>query len=140
MTTTNKTTTQDLTPATTKQEIDRSQGELTFEGRYFGFAADILENEEAVTVIADLPGVSAHTLDVDLRDSVLTIMARVEDVPGEWRLIHGEYEMGGYMRQFNVGPAIDRDKISASMKDGVLTLVMAKADRLKPRKVEVRVG
>ena len=129
-----------MSPATTKQEIDVSRGEPTFEGRYFSFAADIVENDEAVTVLADMPGVSAHTLDADLRDNVLTIMGRVEDVPGEWRLIHGEYEMGGYMRQFNVGPAIDQDKIHATMHDGVLTLVMSKAERLKPHKVDVRVG
>ena len=74
MTTKKKTTGHEMSPATTKQEIDVSRGEPTFEGRYFSFAADIVENDEAVTVLADMPGVSAHTLDADLRDNVLTIM------------------------------------------------------------------
>lgn len=135
--TTENTTSQELA-TNSKQEIDLSRGEPTHEGRYFSFAADILENEEAVTVLADMPGVSPHTLDIDVRDSVLTIMGRVEEVPHDWRAIHAEYELGGYMRQFNVGPAIDRDKINATMRDGVLSLVLGKADRLKPRKIEVK--
>jgi HSP20 family protein len=134
---TKKTTGQEMAPAK-KQEIDVTRGEPTREGRYFTFAADISENDEAVTVIADLPGVAPDAIDVDVRDNVLTIMGRVEDVPASWRPIHAEYEMGGYLRQFNVGPAIDQEKISATMRDGVLTLVLRKAERLRPRKIEIR--
>lgn len=123
-----------------KQEIDVSMGEPTYEGTYFTFPADIVENDEAVTVIADMPGVAAGSLEIDLRDNVLTIRGRVEEVPTDWRLIHGEYEIGGYMRQFNVGPAIDQEKVAANMNDGVLSLLLPKADRLKPRKIEVKVG
>ena len=132
----NEQTTQDLA-ATQKQAIDTSQGEPTFEGRYFTFAADIVENDEAVTVIADLPGVAPERLDIDVRDNVLTIMGRVDEPPAGWRPLHSEYELGGYMRQFNVGPAIDQDKIAATMRDGVLTLVLGKADRLKPRRIQI---
>lgn len=131
---------QELTPATPKQAVDMSHGEPTREGRYFTFAADIVENDEAVTVLADLPGVGAHGIEVDLRDNVLTILGRVEEVPADWNPIHAEYEIGGYLRQFNVGPAINQDKIHATMNAGVLTLVLAKAERLKPRKIEVKVG
>ena len=122
----------------TKQEIDLSRGEPTFEGRYFSFSADIVESDEAVTVIADLPGASAETLDIDLRDNVLTIAARVEPVPADWRLIHGEYEMGGYLRRFTLGPAIDQERIKAAVNDGVLKLELAKPDRLKPRKIQLQ--
>jgi len=134
---TKKTTGQELT-APKKQEIDVTRGEPTREGRYFTFAADIVENDEAVTVIADLPGVAPNAIELDVRDSVLTIMGRVDDVPASWRPIHAEYEVGGYLRQFNVGPAIDQEKISATMHDGVLTLVLRKAERLRPRKIEIR--
>jgi len=134
---TKKTTGQELAP-TKKQEIDVTRGEPTREGRYFTFAADIVENDEAVTVIADLPGVAPNAIEVDVRDNVLTIMGRVDDVPASWRPIHSEYEVGGYLRQFNVGPAIDQEKISATMRDGVLTLVLRKAERLRPRKIEIR--
>ena len=125
---------------TAKKEIDISTGEPTFEGRYFSFAADIIADDDAVTVIADTPGPSAQALEIDLRDNTLTIMGRTEPPPPEWRLIHGEYELGGYMRKFNVGPAIDQEKISAKMQDGVLNLKLAKADRLKPRKIDVQVS
>lgn len=134
---TKKTTGQELTP-TKKQEIDVTRGEPTREGRYFTFAADIVENDEAVTVIADLPGVAPNAIEVDVRDNVLTIMGRVDEPPSGWRPIHAEYEVGGYLRQFNVGPAIDQEKISATMRDGVLTLMLRKAERLRPRKIEIR--
>jgi HSP20 family protein len=127
----------DLT-STNKTALDTTRGEPTFEGKYFGFTADILEDDEAVTVIADLPGVAPDRLDIDLRDNTLTIMGRVDDIPETWRHLHEEYEIGGYMRQFNVGPAIDQEKIAATIKDGVLKLVMGKADRLKPRKIDIR--
>jgi len=136
---TTKKTGKEMTPAP-KQEIDTSAGEPTFEGRYFSFAADILEDEEAVTVLADMPGVAAEGLNIDLRDHVLTIMGRVEDVPASWRMLHGEYEIGGYLRRFTLGPDIDQDKIKANMKDGVLTLMLAKAERMKPRKIEISAG
>jgi len=122
----------------TKKEIDQSHGEPTREGRFFSFAADIVENEEAVTVVADMPGVSSDKLDIDVRDSVLTIVGRVDDLPQNWRPIHAEYGIGGYMRQFNIGSAIDQDKIKATMNDGVLMLILGKAERLKPRKIEVK--
>ena len=122
---------------TNKEELDLSQGEPTFEGRHFSFAADIVETDEAVTVIADLPGVSADKLDIDLRDSVLTIIGRVDDLPNDWKTLHDEYEIGRYMRKFNVSSAIDQERINATVRDGVLTLVLNKADRLRPRKIEV---
>ncbi|MBN2358620.1 MAG: Hsp20/alpha crystallin family protein [Deltaproteobacteria bacterium] len=136
---TRKNTGQEIAPAK-KTEIDVTRGEPTREGRYFTFAADIVENDEAVTVVADLPGVAPDAIDVDVRDNVLTILGRVDDVPAGWRPIHTEYEVGGYLRQFNVGPAIDQEKISATVRDGVLTLVLRKADRLRPRKIEIRAG
>ena len=134
---TKKTTeSKDLAPAS-KQEIDMSRGEPTYEGRFFNFASDIVETDEAVTVLADLPGVSPATLEVDIRDNTLTIRGGVENVAADWQAVHQEYEMGGYLRQFSIGPAIDQEKVSATMRDGVLTLVLSKADRLKPRKIEV---
>jgi len=128
----------EMTTTSSKQEIDVSQGEPTFEGRYYNFPSDIIEDDTTVTVVADLPGVSSQTLEIDLRDNTLTILGRVEPVPGSWRPMHSEYEIGGYLRRFNLGPAIDQEKIKATMHDGVLHLVLAKADRLRPRKIEVR--
>ena len=136
--TTNKETHDKHLTTTGKSEIDTSRGEPTYEGRFFSFAADIGETEQTVTVVADLPGVSPETLDIDLRDDLLTIRGGVDDVPAEWNTLHQEYEIGGYLRQFSIGPAIDREGISASMCDGVLTLTLPKADHHRPRKIEVK--
>ena len=51
--------------------------------------------------------------------------------------VYSEYGIGGYTRNFKLGDTIDQSKISASLKDGVLSLVLPKADRLKPRKIDI---
>ncbi len=134
---TSENTSQELSKNIKNEGLEISQPEPTFEGRYFSFNADIVENDEEVTVLADMPGVSADKLDIDLRDNVLTIMGRVDDIDNKWNLLHGEYDIGGYMRKFTLGSAIDQEKISAKIKDGVLRLVLPKADRLRPRKIKI---
>lgn len=128
---------QELSKTIKNEGLEISQPEPTFEGRYFSFNADIVENDEEVIVLADMPGVSAEKLDIDLRDNVLTILGRVDEMDSRWNLVQGEYELGGYMRKFTLGSAIDQEKINAKIKDGVLTLVLPKADRLRPRKIKI---
>lgn len=135
MTTENKN--QELTKTLGHEALEMQQPEPTFEGHYFSFSADIVESDEAVTVLADMPGVSADKLDIDLRDNVLTIMGRVDEMDKVWKSIHSEYQVGGYMRKFTLGSHIDQEQINAKIKDGVLTLVLPKADRLRPRKIQV---
>ncbi|MDP3181900.1 MAG: Hsp20/alpha crystallin family protein [Desulfobaccales bacterium] len=51
-----------------------------------------------------------------------------------------EFYTGDYQREFQLGASIDRDRIEAAMKDGVLRLTLPKAEQAKPRKIEVKVG
>ena len=111
--------------------------EATRQGPYFEPHVDIYETQTALTLIADLPGSRAEDLEIDVRDSVLTLTARASAPESRWRAVHEEYRLGHYARQFRVGNLVDQGKISAKMKDGVLTLTLPKIDAVVPRKIKV---
>ena len=122
-----------------KKSIDKTEGEPTRHGLWFTPLVDIYETESEIVVKADVPGVTKDNLDIDLRDGILSIVAQVE--PADYgELVYQEYEIGGFARRFQVGEDIDQDKITASLDNGVLTLHLPKADRHRPRKIEVKVG
>jgi len=121
-----------------KKPIAASEGEPTREGVIWVPQVDILEDAEAVTLRVDLPGVRRENVSVDVREGVLTLTATVEPANRSWRSVYSEYEVGGYARKFALGDRVDQDKISAQMDHGVLTLAFPKAERHKPRRIEIR--
>jgi HSP20 family molecular chaperone IbpA len=122
-----------------KQEI--AGAESTRPGVVFTPPVDIFETEAAITVLADMPGVRADGLSIDLRDSVLSIEGRVADVEGDnEQILLREYETGSFRREFRLTNLIDQGKIDASLSDGVLRLTLPKAEAARPRKIEVRTG
>lgn len=123
---------------TEKQAITQQEGEPTREGLMWIPQVDILEERDTITLRADLPGVKKENVEIDVRDDVLTLNAAVERTPERWQSLYREYQTGGYSRRFTLGEHIDQTKISATMTDGVLTLVLPKAEAAKPRKVEIR--
>ncbi|MDJ0763631.1 MAG: Hsp20/alpha crystallin family protein [Myxococcota bacterium] len=120
-----------------KEEIQKDSGEPTKEGIYFSPTVDIYETDDAITLLADLPGVEKGNLDINVEDRQLTITGSVNDPEKGLQSIYTEYGIGGYTRSFKLGDAIDPSKINAALKDGVLTLVLPKAEALKPRKIEI---
>jgi HSP20 family protein len=122
-----------------KQEV-QGAGEPTKGGFTFVPAVDIFESEEALTLVADLPGVSPEGIRIDLKDDQLTV-AGVADDPSDpqERVLLKEYETGHYLRQFALGEVIDQSRISAQLKNGVLTLVLPKVEKAKPRRIEIKV-
>ena len=120
-----------------KEEIERNEGEPTKAGVYYSPAVDIYETDDAITLLADLPGVEKEGLDINVEDRQLTITGTVKAPEERFQAVYSEYGIGGYTRSFKLGDTIDQSKISASLKDGVLELVLTKADRLRPRKIEI---
>jgi HSP20 family protein len=100
-------------------------------------AVDIYESENELTLLADMPGVPIEAVDIDLNNDQLTIRGCANCDNGEGRNLLREYETGEYYRQFRLSNAIDRSRIEASMKDGILKVVLPKAEALKPRKITV---
>lgn len=121
-----------------KQEV-RTDVEQTKPGPTFTPAVDIFETEKEITLLADMPGVKAKDLDIDLRDDVLSFTGEVDAPEGEdEKFVMREYRVGRYVRQFALSDTIDQTKIEASLKDGVLKLVLPKAERAVPRKIEIK--
>ncbi len=107
--------------------------------RYVRPPVDIFETGEGLTVVADLPGVSKDGLDIEVKDGVLTIQGRARQ-PHPAPPVYREFELFNYFRQFELSDSVDIAKISAELKNGVLTLRLPKAEQAKPRRVQVQVG
>jgi HSP20 family protein len=120
-----------------KKAIEKSSGEPTREGVTFVPDVDITEDGDAITLYADLPGAEKEGLNIDVREGVLTLTATVKPVEMNHRLIYHEYDIGGFTRRFTLGEQIDQNKIEASLNNGILKLVLHKAEAAKPRKIKV---
>ena len=121
-----------------KQEVS-STAEQTKPGLVFTPAVDIFETEKAITLLADMPGVRAEDLTIDLRENVLTLSAETASIggSGEKELLV-EYEYGKYYRQFTLGEMIDQGNIDAKLADGVLRLSLPKVEKATPKKITVK--
>lgn len=97
---------------------------------------DIYEKEDALTVLADLPGVGPDGLAIRVEQGVLTIEGRV-GATDTGALIGQEFELISFYRQFRIAETIDTEKIRASLKNGVLQLTLPKVERAKPRQIPV---
>ncbi len=117
-----------------------AKGERVRPGRVFIPAVDIFETPQALVLVADMPGVSGEGVTLDLKENLLTISGQVSPPPEKESLLGREYSIGDYYREFQVGELIDKEKIEATMKDGVLTLFLPKAEKAKPRRIEVKSG
>ena len=99
---------------------------------------DIYETKEAIFLVADMPGVDEKTVDVELEKNVLTISGRVENGKvKDHNLVFSEYEVGDYEREFTLSDEIDRDKIKATVRQGVLRLELPKTEKVKPKKIAI---
>jgi len=107
-------------------------------GRVFLPAVDIYETPQNLVLVADMPGVSGDHITLDLKDNLLILSGQVGPPPKNEHLLAREYATGDFYREFQVGELIDKDKIEAAMKDGVLTLILPKAEKAKPRRIEVK--
>ena len=121
-----------------KQEL-QTDAEHTMPGVVFTPAVDIFESEQEITLLADMPGVTSDRVTIDLHNDELKVAGEVEtqESENETYLLR-EYETGRFHRHFSLSDRIDQDKISASMKDGVLRLVLPKVEKAKPRRIEVK--
>jgi HSP20 family protein len=110
-----------------KKEV-KPTGELTHAGPVFIPAVDIFEDQNTLILIADMPGVNSDGVDIHLKDNELTISGRPKkEEKNQTAPIYTEYESGGFLRSFTLSNVIAQARIEASMKDGVLKVVLPKA-------------
>jgi len=115
--------------------------EQTRSGPIYTPAVDIFEDDHRITVLADMPGVKAEDLKIDLRENVLTLSGNMAspEAHNESDVLR-EYHSGLYFRQFTLAESIDQAKIDAQLKDGVVRVELPKVERAKPRQIAVRTG
>ena len=117
----------------------QSREETRASERYIKPAVDIIESEEGLTLLADIPGAAKDTLDVNVEKGILTISAPVScTMPG--RPVYTEFELAPYYRQFSIPESLAHDKAAADLSNGILTLRVPKAEAAKPRKIEIKVA
>ena len=121
-----------------KSEVT-TPAEQTRPGLVFTPAVDIFETDKGITLLADMPGVKAKDLNIDLHENVPTLDSDVKtpEGDGEVDVITG-YRTGKYYRQFTLSQLIDQAKINAELKDDVLRLTLPKVEAATPRKIAVK--
>lgn len=122
-------------------DVARTQGrEVTRQQeRYAVPPVDIYEDQDALIVLADLPGVSAAGLNVHVDQGILTIEGKV-DTADAGDLLMQEFDLTSFYRQFRIAETIDTEKIRASLKNGVLHLTLPKVEKARPRQIPVEVA
>lgn len=120
-----------------KQELEQGP-EKTVPGRYFVPDTDIVETDEALVLVMDMPGVSRDRVNIDLDQNVLSVEGRIDtEAFRDLRPVYTEYNLGHFSRRFSLSEEIDDSGITASISDGVLTLRLPKSEAKKPRRIEV---
>lgn len=123
-----------------KQEAVVAEGvERTRDHKVFIPSADIYETDDALVLVADMPGVDENSVEITLEKNVLTINGYVNFVqPDNFSLAYAEYEVGDYERSFTLSNTIDFNKIEASLKNGVLHVTLPKAGPAKTKRISVK--
>ena len=128
----------DMTKTESTGELDRP--ERTRGGRTYVPNCDIVEKENEIMVLADVPGVKSGDVDVTYEQGVLEISAKIQPRQDEdtTQYLLREYAVGDYHRSFRLGESIDVANIQAELKDGVLTLHLPKAEVAKRKQIDVK--
>lgn len=101
---------------------------------------DIYDTDEGLVLHADLPGVSIETLELQVQDNKLTLFGRVRPLVSEGAaIVHQEYEVGDFLRSFILSDEVDHERVRATLTSGVLKVLLPKAPRQEPRRIEVSV-
>jgi HSP20 family protein len=120
-----------------KRELEGKE-ESTIPARTFVPTADIYEDRDSLRVILEMPGVDKGSVDVRVEEGVLYVQGKLDLTKYRGlQPLYTEYNIGNYSRSFRLSNAIDQDKIGAELKDGVLSLTLPKAEKAKPRTIQV---
>ena len=100
---------------------------------------DVYESKEQLQFFIDMPGVKQENIDITLEQNILTVRGGVvpPEMPG-YRLTYAEHEIADYQRVFTLSNEIERAEIQASIKNGVLKLVLPKSKAALPRKIAIQ--
>ncbi len=103
-------------------------------------AIDVADDENQITVKAEIPGCNAEDIDISVHGNVLTISGekKHEEEKKEKGYYHIERSYGSFSRQINLPTDVEPNKIDAACKNGVLTITLPKAEKAKAVKIKVK--
>jgi len=132
---------QEYTQFEKRQALEPAESERTRNTKIFIPKVDIYETPETMVLLADVPGIDENSVEVILDKNILRIHGTVEPVEKqERRLYYAEYDLGDYQRTFTLSEDVDREKIEASVKNGVLRVVLHKAAPVVAKKIAITAG
>jgi len=114
------------------RDADRAQGD-----QFIAPSASVIEAGDGYTLEIEMPGVTKDGVDISVENNELTIVGRRSLPTVQGTLIHHESRPENFRRTFELDPSIDAEKISAKIEQGLVTLTLAKAEHVKPRKISV---
>ena len=114
------------------RESDRGQAE-----QFITPPASVPEISDCYMLEIEMPGVKKDSLEISVENNELTIIGRRSLPAVEGTLVHRESRLEDFRRAFELDPSIDADKISAKIGQGLVTLILPKAEHVKPRKIIV---
>ena len=121
-----------------KREVEKKE-ETTISARVFAPTADIYETQDTLKVILEMPGVEKNDVDIRVEDDVLSVEGRLDLIKYQGlQPLYTEYNIGHYARSFRLSNKIDQSNIGAELKDGVLSVTLAKVEEAKPRTIKVK--
>ena len=100
-------------------------------------STDILEQDNGFHIIMDLPGVRKEDLHIDVHGDQITVTAQSAYAPAG-SCLHKEHQAVEYSRVFTISDTVDRERIDATLKNGVLDLLLPKAEAARPRRIEIK--
>ena len=103
---------------------------------YFQPPTDVRETDSHIVIQFDMPGVSRDNVNLTVEKGTLTVTGKA-DPEEQGTAVYRETHVGDYQRTFTLSDDVDTEQISAEMKAGVLTVKVSKAERAKPKRVEI---
>jgi HSP20 family protein len=128
----------ELSTLTQKDRAEQAGPESTRGGVHFTPRVDIYETDQELVLYADVPGVKPEDVDLRYENGELLLHGRVSRPQAERLFVLNEYDEGDYFRTFSIGESLDRTRITAECKNGVLTVHLPKAEAVQPKQITVR--
>jgi len=104
-------------------------------------AVDLEETEDAFKISAELPGMTKKDIKITLENNVLSISgekkAETEQKDKNYHRVERSY--GKFHRAFELPGIVNRDQIEADYKEGILSVIVPKAEEAKPKQIEIKV-
>ncbi|NJD35336.1 MAG: Hsp20/alpha crystallin family protein [Betaproteobacteria bacterium] len=125
----------------TDTNVTKTEESPRYEGSTMLPPVDVVEDASGITLYADMPGVPKDKLNVRVEADSLTIEGEVALLlANDLEASHAEVQLPRYQRAFTLGQELDRERVAAEFKHGVLKLHIPKAEHAKPRKIEISVA